>query len=169
MANKAVEDHCNGLTSRYVSDFRMRHRDGSVIWAQDRGRVVEFDENGKALRLMGVMLDVTKLKHTEQTLEEKNEQLELIFKAARIGAWDWDIQKGVINFNDVYLDMLGYKPEEITGTIEEWESFVHPDELESTNAALDRAINGEDDMYAKEIRMRKAVPLSSLVTTRPKS
>ncbi|MDR2301276.1 MAG: PAS domain-containing protein [Deltaproteobacteria bacterium] len=153
-ANKAVEDHCNALTSRYVSDFRMRHRNGSIIWAQDRGRVVEHDKDGRALRLMGVMLDVTKLKHTEQTLEEKNDQLELIFKAARIGAWDWDVAKGVINFNDVYLDMLGYKPEEISGTIEEWESFVHPDELESTNAALDRALLGHDDMYAKEIRMR---------------
>jgi PAS domain S-box-containing protein len=153
-ANKAVEDHCNGLTSRYLSDFRMRHRNGSIIWAQDRGRVVEHDKDGQALRLMGVMLDVTKLKHTEQTLEEKNDQLELIFKAARIGAWDWDVEKGIINFNDVYLDMLGYKPEEITGTIEEWESFVHPDELESTNAALDRALTGQDDMYAKEIRMR---------------
>ncbi|MDR2367911.1 MAG: PAS domain-containing protein [Deltaproteobacteria bacterium] len=154
MANKAVEDHCNGLTSRYVSDFRMRHRNGSLIWAQDRGRVVEYDKNGKALRLMGVMLDVTKLKHTEQTLEEKNDQLELIFNAARIGAWDWDVAQGVINFNSVYLDMLGYTPDEITGTIEEWESFVHPDELEATNAALERALSGEDDMYAKEIRMR---------------
>jgi PAS domain S-box-containing protein len=153
-ANKAVEDHCNGLTSRYVSDFRMRHRNGSIIWAQDRGRVVEFDKDGKALRLMGVMLDVTKQKHIEQSLEEKKDQLELIFKAARIGAWDWDVARGVINFNDVYLDMLGYTPEEITGTIEEWESFVHPDELESTNAALDRALTGADDMYAKEIRMR---------------
>jgi PAS domain S-box-containing protein len=50
--------------------------------------------------------------------------------------------------------MLGYTPEEITGSIEEWESFVHPDELELTNAALDRALNGVDDMYAAEIRMR---------------
>ncbi|MDR1110330.1 MAG: PAS domain-containing protein [Deltaproteobacteria bacterium] len=154
MANTAVEDHCNGLTSRYVADFRLRHKNGSVIWAQDRGRVVEFDKDGKAKRLMGVMLDVTRQKNTERTLEEKNDQLELIFKAARIGAWDWDIIRGTIKFNDVYLDMLGYTPEEINGTIEEWESFVHPDELESTNAALDRAISGEDDMYAKEIRMR---------------
>ncbi|MDR1051899.1 MAG: PAS domain-containing protein [Deltaproteobacteria bacterium] len=154
MANKAVEDHCNGLTSRYVADFRMRHKDGSIIWAQDRGRVVEYDENGKAMRLMGVMLDVTKLKKTEQTLAEKNDQLELIFNAARIGAWDWEIPTGKIAFNNVYLDMLGYSPDEISGTIEEWDSFVHPDELEATNAALERAIKGEDGMYATEIRMR---------------
>jgi PAS domain S-box-containing protein len=153
-ANKAVEDHCNGLTSRYVADFRMRHRNGSIIWAQDRGRVVEHDKNGQASRLMGVMIDVTKQKYTEQTLEEKNDQLELIFKAARIGAWDWDITKGLIKFNDVYLDMLGYTPEEITGTIEEWESFVHPDELEAANATLARTLSGEEEMYAKEIRMR---------------
>ncbi|MDR2460958.1 MAG: PAS domain-containing protein [Deltaproteobacteria bacterium] len=153
-ANKAVDDHCKGITPVYQADFRMRHRDGSIIWAQDRGRVVEYDPNGKAKRLMGVMMDVTHHKMIERDLAEKNDQLELIFTAARIGAWDWDVEKGTINFNDVYLDMLGYKPEEIEGTIEEWESFVHPDELQSTNDALDRALSGEDDMYAKEIRMR---------------
>jgi PAS domain S-box-containing protein len=103
---------------------------------------------------MGVMLDVSKQKAIELALEEKKDQLELVFKAARIGAWDWDIVRGIINFNDVYLAMLGYRPEEISGTIEEWESFVHPDELDATNAALERALSGEDDMYAKEIRMR---------------
>jgi PAS domain S-box-containing protein len=154
IANAAVEAHCEGKTPFYQADFRMRHKNGSAIWAQDRGRVVEYDEKGAAKRLMGVMLDVTHQKNIEKTLEEKNDQLELIFKAARIGAWDWDIVNGTIKFNDVYLDMLGYTPDEITGTIEEWESFVHPDELDSTNAALDRAINGEDAMYAEEIRMR---------------
>jgi PAS domain S-box-containing protein len=153
-ANEAVEAHCNGLTPFYEADFRMRHKNGSTIWAQDRGRVVERDEHGRAKRLMGVMLDVTRQKLIEQSLAENNDQLELIFKAARIGAWDWDIINGTIKFNDVYLDMLGYRPDEIQGTIEEWESFVHPDELASTNAALDRAISGEDDMYAEEIRMR---------------
>ena len=153
-ANQAVEDHCNGLTPRYQADFRMRHKNGSIVWAQDRGRVVEYDEKGAAKRLMGVMLDVTKQKMIEQSLAAQNDQLELIFNAARIGAWDWDIVKGAIKFNDVYLDMLGYTPEEIEGTIEEWESFVHPDELDMVNAALDKAINGEDQMYAQEIRMR---------------
>ncbi|MDR1870355.1 MAG: PAS domain-containing protein [Deltaproteobacteria bacterium] len=153
-ANKAVEAHCQGLTPRYDCVFRLRHRDGSIVWAQDRGRVVERDENGEAHRLIGVMIDVSHQKRIEQSLAENNEQLALIFNAARIGAWDWDVANGTIKFNDVYLDMLGYTPEEITGTIEEWESFVHPDELEATNAALERALSGEDSMYASEIRMR---------------
>ncbi|MDR2142268.1 MAG: PAS domain-containing protein [Deltaproteobacteria bacterium] len=153
-ANRTVEEHCLGLTPHYECEFRLRHRDGSTIWAQDRGRVVERDARGQASRLIGVMIDVSRQKMIERSLAENNDQLELIFKAARIGAWDWDVPNGVIKFNDVYLDMLGYTPEEITGTIEEWESFVHPDELESTNAALERALAGEDDMYAAEIRMR---------------
>ncbi|MDR2422795.1 MAG: PAS domain-containing protein [Deltaproteobacteria bacterium] len=153
-ANKAVEEHCLGLTPSYECEFRLRRRDGSIIWAQDRGRVVERDPQGMARRLIGVMIDVSRQKAIEQSLAENNSQLELIFNAARIGAWDWDVVNGVIKFNDVYLDMLGYRPDEIKGTIEEWESFVHPDELEATNAALDRALTEEDGMYASEIRMR---------------
>jgi PAS domain S-box-containing protein len=154
MANEAVEAHCRGLTPFYRADFRMRHKDGSTVWAQDRGRVIEWDSDGKARRLMGLMLDMTLQKTIEQTLAEKNAQLELIFNAARIGAWDWDVPSGGIRFNDVYLDMLGYSPGEIEGTIGEWESFVHPDDLEFTNAALERALAGGDEMYSAEIRMR---------------
>ncbi|MDR1607896.1 MAG: PAS domain-containing protein [Deltaproteobacteria bacterium] len=153
-AYQAVEDHCLGLTPSYECEFRLRHKNGSTVWAQDKGRVVERDERGQAKRLIGVMIDVSKQKLIERSLAENNDQLELIFKAARIGAWDWDVAKGTLKFNDVYLDMLGYAPDEITGTIEEWESFVHPDELEATNAALERALSGQEDMYAAEIRMR---------------
>ena len=154
LANQAVEDHCAGRTSHYEADFRMRQRDGSLIWAQDRGQVVEYDERGRPTRLLGVLIDVTRQKEAEQALAESKEQLELTFKAARIGAWDWNVPNAVVKYNDVYLDMLGYKPEEITGSMEEWESFVHPEELEETNAALERLLSGEDETYAREIRMR---------------
>ncbi|MDR3153920.1 MAG: PAS domain-containing protein [Deltaproteobacteria bacterium] len=151
---EALEAHCQGHVPLFEAEFRMRHKDGSTVWAQDRGRVVERDEAGKPRRIAGVTLDVTRQKAIEQSLAENNAQLELIFRAARIGAWDWDVVKGKLSFNDVYLEMLGYRPEEIKGTIEEWESFVHPDELAATSAALDRALSGEDEMYAQEIRMR---------------
>ncbi|MDR1920459.1 MAG: PAS domain-containing protein [Candidatus Adiutrix sp.] len=154
LANAAIEAHCNGLTPQYEADFRMRHKNGSIIWAQDRGRVVEYDEHGQAVRLMGVLIDVTRQKSIEQALAENKDQLELVFNAARIGAWDWDLTRGTIKFNNVYLDMLGYTQDEIKGTIEEWESFVHPDELEAVNAALDRLVKGEDPDYAMEIRMK---------------
>ncbi|MDR0881918.1 MAG: PAS domain-containing protein [Candidatus Adiutrix sp.] len=154
LANAAVEAHCRGLTPQYEAVFRMRCKDGSIIWAQDRGRVVEYDENGQAARLIGVLIDVTRQKNYEQALAENKEQLELVFKAARIGAWDWDVLTGAIKFNDVYLAMLGYRPGEIRGTIEEWESFVHPDDLESAKAAMERLIDGDDPEYARELRMK---------------
>ncbi|MDR3038865.1 MAG: PAS domain-containing protein, partial [Candidatus Adiutrix sp.] len=154
LANQAVADHCAGRTLHYEADFRMRHRNGSLIWAQDRGQVVEHDDQGRPSRLLGVLIDVTRQKEAERRLAESKEQLELIFKTAHIGAWDWDIPSGKINFNDVYLRLLGYRPEEIAGTLAEWERFVHPDDLEKANAALERLLKGQNDIYAEEIRMR---------------
>ena len=153
-ATEAVELHCAGKRDIYEADFRMVCKDGSIIWAQDRGRVVEYDEDGKALRLMGVLMDVTRQKETALALTESKEQLELIINAAKIGTWDWDIVNHTIKFNDIYLKMLGYEQDEIKGTIEEWDSFVHPDEKSGVTEALERAVNKETDMYESEIRMR---------------
>ncbi|MDR3135692.1 MAG: PAS domain-containing protein, partial [Deltaproteobacteria bacterium] len=40
---RAVMDHCSGLTPYYESVTRMIHKDGSVVWVLDRGKVAEWE------------------------------------------------------------------------------------------------------------------------------
>lgn len=64
------EDHINGKTDSYQVTHRMLHKDGSVSWVSDRGRVIEFDENGQPLRIMGTHIDITQEKRYELGLAE---------------------------------------------------------------------------------------------------
>ncbi|GIU25457.1 sensor domain-containing diguanylate cyclase [Shewanella sp. MBTL60-007] len=59
------EDHINGRTDSYDVTHRMVHKDGSISWVSDRGRVIEFSENGEPLRIMGTHVDITKEKRYE--------------------------------------------------------------------------------------------------------
>ncbi|MDG2990376.1 diguanylate cyclase [Candidatus Synechococcus calcipolaris G9] len=43
--------------------FRIRHKDGSFRWLQDRGKLESTGEN-----LSGILIDITQQKHTEETL-----------------------------------------------------------------------------------------------------
>lgn len=52
--------HVEGLTPTYETEHRLRHRDGHWVWVLDRGRVVRWDEQGRALRAAGTTLDVTR-------------------------------------------------------------------------------------------------------------
>ncbi|MDR1164698.1 MAG: response regulator [Deltaproteobacteria bacterium] len=152
---KALADHVAGLAPFYECDYRLFHQDGSVIWAQDRGRVVEYDQEGRPSRLLGVMIDVTKQKVAEQALRESKEQMELFFEAASLGTWDWNIPEGNLVYNDIFYRILGYQKGELDGSIEEWETLIHPDDEPAASAALEMCLSGEMDMYACELRLRR--------------
>jgi diguanylate cyclase (GGDEF)-like protein/PAS domain S-box-containing protein len=51
-------EHQAGLTSEFVSEYRMRHRDGTFIWMLSRGIAVR-DAEGNAIRMAGSQTDIT--------------------------------------------------------------------------------------------------------------
>ncbi|MGX9460092.1 diguanylate cyclase domain-containing protein [Shewanella sp. A14] len=64
----AFESHVSGKAETYQAVHRMIHKDGTVAWVSDRGRIIEYDINGKPLRIMGTHIDVTKEKRYEEDL-----------------------------------------------------------------------------------------------------
>lgn len=66
----AFEDHLAGKTPYYHVVHRMIHKDGSDTWVSDRGRVIEFDNTGKPLRMMGTHIDITQEKRYELELAQ---------------------------------------------------------------------------------------------------
>ncbi len=64
----ALEPHLRGETESYTAEYRMRHSDGHWVWVQDAGRVLERDEEGKALRAVGLHQDISSRKAMEESL-----------------------------------------------------------------------------------------------------
>lgn len=58
-----------GETDSYHSEHRLVCKDQTVIWAQDRGRVVERDAQGKVVRVIGSFSDISAQKANQQQLE----------------------------------------------------------------------------------------------------
>lgn len=70
---KEVQAHLDGKTDFYESVFRVKHKDGSWVFVVDRGKIVEWDEQGKPLRMIGTHLDITKEKLAEQKAIETSQ------------------------------------------------------------------------------------------------
>ena len=62
-----------GTTPIYEAEFRVRHHEGRWIWIRSRGRVVERDATGLALRLVGTDADITRRKAAEDQLRQRAE------------------------------------------------------------------------------------------------
>jgi PAS domain S-box-containing protein len=68
--------HLRNKTEKYSTEFRMLTKQGTYKWLLARGKVIERDGQGRALRLLGTHTDITSLKLFEKELVEKNKQLE---------------------------------------------------------------------------------------------
>ncbi|TIC81212.1 sensor domain-containing diguanylate cyclase [Crenobacter intestini] len=60
--------HLAGERPFYEAEYRTLRPDGAVTWLWDRGRVVERDENGQPLRILGAHIDITRRKAYEAQL-----------------------------------------------------------------------------------------------------
>lgn len=66
----AIERHIRNETPIMEAEVRMKHKEGHWMWILDRGKVIEWDENGAAIRLAGTHLDITKRKLLELEREK---------------------------------------------------------------------------------------------------
>ncbi len=154
IAEANVNKYLSGEAPLYESEFRMMKKDGSIIWGHDKGKITKYTEDGKPLILCGVLQDITSIKLTEEKLRESTDILNLAIEVAEFGTWDWDVEKGIVTYNDEYLSMLGYKQEEMTNTLTEWEEMNHPEDLPIVSGLLDDFIIGKIPNYECEVRMR---------------
>ena len=68
----------------YHHEHRMRHRDGHWIWVLDRGEVVERDNQGQPMRMVGSFSNIQQRKAVEFDLVEAKQQAELASKAKSV-------------------------------------------------------------------------------------
>ena len=72
----AMRQHLYGNVPAYEAEYRIQTRAGDYKWFYDRGRIVEYDQEGKPLRLIGIVFDISEQKAFEARLAETNRRLQ---------------------------------------------------------------------------------------------
>jgi diguanylate cyclase (GGDEF)-like protein/PAS domain S-box-containing protein len=68
LAMATLYEHLRGNTPVYECEYRMRTKEGRYIWVLTRGKVVNRDETGRALRMVGTQIDITRRKEAERQI-----------------------------------------------------------------------------------------------------
>lgn len=74
VVNSLIDCVNSGSANQWEEEYRYIMADGSVVTILDRGFVIR-DEQGKPLRMIGAMQDITAQKHSEGVLKQLNDQL----------------------------------------------------------------------------------------------
>ncbi|WP_245516791.1 MULTISPECIES: PAS domain S-box protein [unclassified Mesorhizobium] len=61
--------HLADETPFFEAEFRMRHKDGHWVWILDRGKAIERDGEGRLIRAIGSLTDITERKEAEERLK----------------------------------------------------------------------------------------------------
>ncbi len=77
---ESLEACLHGGQQQFECEHRLRHRDGSYRWILSRGTVLR-SSSGVASRMVGIHIDTTDRKHTEQELRAAKEAAEAASKA----------------------------------------------------------------------------------------
>ncbi|MGH7789551.1 MAG: PAS domain S-box protein [Candidatus Binatia bacterium] len=65
-AEALMRAHLRGETPHYESEHRLRHRSGDWVWVLNRGKVVQRNAEGRALRATGTQIDISERKRNEE-------------------------------------------------------------------------------------------------------
>ncbi len=66
VSNALVKQHLDGETEIYLCEARMRHKQDYWIWILDQGKVIQWDDSGNPLRMLGTHTDITERKREEE-------------------------------------------------------------------------------------------------------
>ena len=93
-------------------EFRILRPDETVRWLSALGDV-RRDDSGKAVRMLGMVRDITARKRSEEALKDEAMRRRILFEQSRDGIVVLDQNGKVYEANRQYANMLGYSMEEL--------------------------------------------------------
>ncbi|MCK7593032.1 PAS domain S-box protein [Pseudomarimonas salicorniae] len=128
-------------------EYRFRCADGTYAEVYDRARVVR-DEAGRAVRMVGSMLDLTERKRAEESLRFQLDLTKSITDTATTAIFMMDAKSRCTFMNPAAEEMTGYRFEEVeNGILHDFIHHHHPDgrPYPMPECPIDRALpeNGE--------------------------
>ena len=117
----------DGSQESWTDEYRFRRSDGSYATFLDRGHIGR-DASGRAVRMIGSMLDLTERRRAEAALRESKERFEALADNISQLAWMTDETGSIFWYNQRWFDYTGTTLDEMQGW--GWQKVHHPDHLE---------------------------------------
>jgi hypothetical protein len=77
-----LDQHFEGKIEQFECECRFKHKNNNWVWVLSRGRVLEWSRTGEPLVMFGTLLDITRLKKTENELIKLTEFQRILMNMA---------------------------------------------------------------------------------------
>lgn len=122
---EAAIQHTLQTHTTFAAEYRVIHPDGSLHWVIGKGRAI-YDVDGKPIRMVGVILDITDRRRAEEALRERERLLSTLTAALPVTIFRFDVDSNCTYINDYWTAMSGRTVESALGL--GWVETLHPEE-----------------------------------------
>jgi PAS domain S-box-containing protein len=139
-ADRSIRAVIEGTGTSWAHEYRFRRVDGSHAAVLDRGFVIR-DPQGRAVRMLGAMLDLSGTRQAQAALRRSEDRLRLATAAARIGTFDYQVPSATLTWDNRCCELFGIlsnRPVSYEGT---FLPGLHPEDRDATHAAVLRALD----------------------------
>ncbi len=117
-----LESHIRGQSESFEAEYRVLSGKGDWHTIVDRGRVVDRDQAGRPVRMLGISADVTEARSTNAAREASERRFRAIFDSGFQFQLLLDCDGRVLEANRTTLDRAGLTAEQVTGLFG-WEAL----------------------------------------------
>lgn len=152
----AAEEEADRGGERFLAEYRLVRKDGSVVWIHDEALPVP-GEDGKPLYWQGVMIDFTERREAEQRLREAEERYQSLVENSPAATYMDDPEGyGVSVYVSPQIErLLGYPVEDWLKDPDFWMDHVYEDD-KSMAIAMEDHCEVTGDPFDLEYRMVRA-------------
>ena len=133
-----LNNYLEGRTPLYSAEHRLRSKSGKYKWILTRGKVLERDESGKPVRMVGTHLDIDSLRQYEQALLESERKFRVLTETIHDVFWVSDpMLNQILYVSPAYEKVWGKTLESLYKSPQSFFEVVHPDDIERFRTILD--------------------------------
>ncbi len=153
-----------GAKPVFVDEFRLRHADGTWVWALAHGTVLERNTAGRAVRAAGICLNVSAQKLTELALQDSEMKFRSLFELSPVGIALNDLATGrFLHVNDALVAPTGYTREELL-QLSHWDLMPDGRPGDNDTGALSEPGSSQYGPFERQYRRKDGTVYAALLS-----
>jgi diguanylate cyclase (GGDEF)-like protein/PAS domain S-box-containing protein len=136
----------------YVRGYRIRDKEGKVIWIHERSHIV-CNDAGQAEYVSGLFFDITEQKILEEKLVQAEKEFRIVMDNIPAILFRGGLDGSIDTFDEKIETLTGYPKEEFDSRRLMWIDLIFPEDLEQTKQVFIHALK-TNKSYIREYRIR---------------
>lgn len=122
--HREMDRYFSGEKPIYECEIRMKHKNGDWVWILDRGKAVEWDDNGDPTRLVGTHVNITHQKIIEEQIDEERNRFEIAANLTSDVIWEWRAYNKQLWWGEGIETVFGYEKDQYERDPKFWQKHI---------------------------------------------